>query len=184
VRGEIENVAAQFQFHPDKASPRGTERNFQPSFRPFSRRSGRLRDPIVLVSEGRERFLLPLQPAGGAKSVQSLQSTASLGYVFDHASRHAASRFQGLEAVFDPGTRRLIGELGVGPGWTCLEVGAGRRATARETREEPPRTAAPLRLVRTARKIDVFQDEPDQRFLSGRSCLGEDSRQMSFQRCH
>jgi SAM-dependent methyltransferase len=63
--------------------------------------------------------------------VQSLASSASHGYVFDNSSGHAACRFHALEAVFDPGTRRLIGELGVGLGWSCLEVGAGNGSIAR-----------------------------------------------------
>lgn len=34
-------------------------------------------------------------------------------------------RLAGLEAWFDPGTRRHLDALGIGEGWRCLEVGAG-----------------------------------------------------------
>src|ERR1700754_3473492 len=30
-----------------------------------------------------------------------------------------------IEALWDPGSRSLLDELGVGAGWRCLEVGAG-----------------------------------------------------------
>src|ERR1700754_2749151 len=30
-----------------------------------------------------------------------------------------------IEALWDPGSRSLLDELGLGPGWRCLEVGAG-----------------------------------------------------------
>jgi SAM-dependent methyltransferase len=46
-------------------------------------------------------------------------------YVFDNASAQAASRFRALEAIFDAGSQRMLLQLGVKPGWSCLEVGAG-----------------------------------------------------------
>lgn len=52
------------------------------------------------------------------------------GYVFDNAKEQAAARFRALEAIFDPGTKRFITELGVKPGWSCLEVGAGAGSIA------------------------------------------------------
>jgi len=36
-----------------------------------------------------------------------------------------------LESMSDPGTIRRMKEFGVGPGWRCLEVGAGRGSIAR-----------------------------------------------------
>ena len=33
--------------------------------------------------------------------------------------------FRRSKSVFDPGTKRLVTQLGVEPGWSCLEVGAG-----------------------------------------------------------
>src|ERR1700737_4409193 len=46
-------------------------------------------------------------------------------YVLDNAAREAADRFPALSATFDQGTIRHLQDLGVGPGWDCLEVGGG-----------------------------------------------------------
>ena len=40
-------------------------------------------------------------------------------------------RLGNLESRRDPGTIRRMKEIGVGPGWRCLEVGAGRGSIAR-----------------------------------------------------
>ena len=54
------------------------------------------------------------------------------GYVFDNAAeREAQARFAALPALYDPGTIRHLEALGVGPGWRCLEVGAGGGSIAR-----------------------------------------------------
>jgi len=39
-------------------------------------------------------------------------------------------RLRGFEAAYDPTTLRLLDELGVAPGWRCLEVGAGTGSIA------------------------------------------------------
>jgi len=36
-----------------------------------------------------------------------------------------------IESISDPGTIRRMKELGIGPGWCCLEVAAGRGSNAR-----------------------------------------------------
>lgn len=46
-------------------------------------------------------------------------------YVFDNADAQTGQRFQSLEALYDSRTVRLIEATGAGPGWRCLEVGAG-----------------------------------------------------------
>jgi len=43
-------------------------------------------------------------------------------YGFEHEK---PERLAGMEATWDPGTRALLESLGVGPGWRCLEAGAG-----------------------------------------------------------
>jgi SAM-dependent methyltransferase len=43
-------------------------------------------------------------------------------YGFEHDK---PERLAGIEATWDPGTRALLDSLGVGPGWRCLEAGAG-----------------------------------------------------------
>ena len=40
-------------------------------------------------------------------------------------------RLRVMEAWLDPSTRRHLADLGVGPGWHCLEVGAGSGSVAR-----------------------------------------------------
>jgi SAM-dependent methyltransferase len=46
-------------------------------------------------------------------------------YAFDNALAVQRERLDTLEALFDPGTIRQLEARGVGPGWRCLEVGAG-----------------------------------------------------------
>jgi SAM-dependent methyltransferase len=63
----------------------------------------------------------------------SLTSSAhkpAAGYVFDNAWHYAQERLSLNQAIFDPGTIRHLEALGVGPGWTCLEVGAGAGSIA------------------------------------------------------
>jgi SAM-dependent methyltransferase len=51
-------------------------------------------------------------------------------YVFDDAWLEERSRLGSLEAALDPGAIRHLISLGVGPGWNCLEVGAGAGSIA------------------------------------------------------
>lgn len=46
-------------------------------------------------------------------------------YEFDHEWRQERARLASLEQWEDPGTIGQLEALGVGPGWRCLEVGAG-----------------------------------------------------------
>jgi SAM-dependent methyltransferase len=46
-------------------------------------------------------------------------------YVFDNSWEKERERLAGLEVALDPGTTRHLTEIGVGPGWTCLEVAGG-----------------------------------------------------------
>jgi SAM-dependent methyltransferase len=52
------------------------------------------------------------------------------GYVFDEAWHAERARLGSLEAALDPGTIRHLSDLGVGPSWRCLEVGAGAGSIA------------------------------------------------------
>jgi len=66
-----------------------------------------------------------MEPAmGGATSAQS-------AYLLDNAAKETAARFAALSALFDEGTIRHLEQRGVGPGWHCLEVGAGGGSIAR-----------------------------------------------------
>src|SRR5258708_36003513 len=50
-------------------------------------------------------------------------------YVLDQGFEEERARLSGMEALWDPGSQALLGGLGIGPGWRCLEVGAGGGAT-------------------------------------------------------
>jgi SAM-dependent methyltransferase len=52
-------------------------------------------------------------------------------YAFPNAAEGQRERLKALEAVLDPGTIQELSELQVGPGWACLEVGAGAGSIAR-----------------------------------------------------
>ena len=46
-------------------------------------------------------------------------------YVMDPHFAEERKRLSGMESLWDPGSQALLGELGIGSGWRCLEVGAG-----------------------------------------------------------
>jgi SAM-dependent methyltransferase len=46
-------------------------------------------------------------------------------YTFDQGFAQERERLSAMESLWDPGSEALLAELGVGPGWRCLEVGAG-----------------------------------------------------------
>jgi SAM-dependent methyltransferase len=46
-------------------------------------------------------------------------------YVYAQGFAEERARISGMEALWDPGSRVLLDELGIGSGWKCLEVGAG-----------------------------------------------------------
>src|SRR5438093_4258585 len=51
-------------------------------------------------------------------------------YVFDNSWEKERERLASLESLYDPGTVRRLESVGVGPGWKCLEVGAGAGSIA------------------------------------------------------
>ncbi|HVW33227.1 MAG TPA: methyltransferase domain-containing protein [Acidimicrobiia bacterium] len=51
-------------------------------------------------------------------------------YVFDTAAEGEGDRLETLQQACDPTTFRHLGDRGVGPGWTCLEVAAGKGSVA------------------------------------------------------
>jgi ubiquinone/menaquinone biosynthesis C-methylase UbiE len=57
-------------------------------------------------------------------------TTRELTYAFSNTLGVQRQRLHALEAVLDPGTRRVLDQRGVGPGWRCLEVGAGAGSIA------------------------------------------------------
>src|SRR5262245_59306786 len=91
-------------------------------------------------------------------------------YAYDTGGEQARQRLGSLEAWLDPGTTRLLGSLGVGPGWRCLEVGGGGGSVAAWLSERvrpdgyvlatdiDPRFLVTLNLLE-ARKHDILYDE-------------------------
>jgi SAM-dependent methyltransferase len=56
---------------------------------------------------------------------------AGPGYLLDNRAAAAGARFEALSALFDPSTFRHFEALGIAPGWTCWEVGAGGPSVVR-----------------------------------------------------
>jgi SAM-dependent methyltransferase len=52
-------------------------------------------------------------------------SSVTRDYVLDQGFAQERQRIAGMEALWDPGSQALLDEFGIGPGWKCLEVGAG-----------------------------------------------------------
>jgi SAM-dependent methyltransferase len=52
-------------------------------------------------------------------------------YTLDNRWRAARARLETLEVACDPFTARHLDTIGVGPGWHCLEVGAGAGSVTR-----------------------------------------------------
>src|SRR5687767_11306018 len=52
-------------------------------------------------------------------------------YAFDNAWELERERLRGLELRLDPATIRHLETIGVGAGWTCLEIGGGGGSIAR-----------------------------------------------------
>jgi 2-polyprenyl-3-methyl-5-hydroxy-6-metoxy-1,4-benzoquinol methylase len=46
-------------------------------------------------------------------------------YAFDQAWQRERERLTALESLYDGASRTFLDDLGVGPGWHCLEVGCG-----------------------------------------------------------
>ncbi|MFE4670234.1 class I SAM-dependent methyltransferase [Streptomyces sp. NPDC056716] len=56
-------------------------------------------------------------------------------YVFDPAWEKETERLRTNEAIWDPGTLERLEKLGVAPGWSCLEIGAGSGSVVRRLAE-------------------------------------------------
>ncbi|WP_433213075.1 class I SAM-dependent methyltransferase [Microtetraspora malaysiensis] len=56
--------------------------------------------------------------------------TMETRYVFDNHSEHAFDQHRFLARAYDPFTTARLAEAGAGPGWRCLEVGAGGGSVA------------------------------------------------------
>jgi SAM-dependent methyltransferase len=65
-----------------------------------------------------------------AEALPEQSSQSGGGYLLDHTWPAERARLESLQAVLDPGTIRALDATGVGPGWRCLEVGAGAGSVA------------------------------------------------------
>ncbi|HEX8994722.1 MAG TPA: methyltransferase [Ktedonobacterales bacterium] len=79
-------------------------------------------------------------------------------YLLDNAWREQRSRLDALEAWFDPGTMRHLVALGVGPGWRCLEVGAGGGSIATWLSERVGPDGSVLATDLDTRFLDALTD--------------------------
>lgn len=57
--------------------------------------------------------------------------SAAGSYLYDQAWTDERARLKALSEIYDPGTFRLLEQLGVAPSWACLDVGAGEGSVAR-----------------------------------------------------
>lgn len=62
-------------------------------------------------------------------TAKDVQSTAK-EYVFNPTWERETERLRTNEAIWDPGTIERFERLGVAPGWSCLEIGAGNGSAA------------------------------------------------------
>ncbi|GGN86243.1 hypothetical protein GCM10010112_67560 [Actinoplanes lobatus] len=62
--------------------------------------------------------------------LESSTDDISSGYVFDPGWDRETERLRTNEALWDPGTVARFDQIGVAPGWSCLEVGAGYGSAA------------------------------------------------------
>lgn len=67
-----------------------------------------------------------LESSSKFSTICNMTTTETDGqYLFPHSWEGEGDRLMALSALFDPVTKRHLAPLGVGPGWRCLEVGAG-----------------------------------------------------------
>ena len=79
-------------------------------------------------------------------------------YLLDNRRDEAGDRFKALTAVYDPMTIRHFDLLGVGPGWKCLEVGAGGGSVVRHLSERVGPTGRVLATDIEPRFLDPLAD--------------------------
>jgi SAM-dependent methyltransferase len=80
-------------------------------------------------------------------------------YAFPNAWELARRRIELLQAAHDPSSFRRASSLGVGPGWDCLDAGAGGGSFARWLAERVGETGSVLAVDIDARLLDEL-DSP------------------------
>ncbi|HEV7862453.1 MAG TPA: methyltransferase domain-containing protein [Acidimicrobiia bacterium] len=79
-------------------------------------------------------------------------------YLLDNRQNEAGDRFEALAAVYDPMTIGHFDLLGVGPGWRCLEVGAGGGSIVRHLSDRVGPTGRVLATDLEPRFLDPLTD--------------------------
>jgi SAM-dependent methyltransferase len=82
-------------------------------------------------------------------------------YLLDNRKDEAGDRFAALAAVYDPMTVGHFDLLGVGPGWRCLEVGAGGGSIVRHLSERVGPTGRILATDLEPLFLDPLADLPN-----------------------
>ena len=99
-------------------------------------------------------------------------------YVYDQDWKDERERLAGMERLWDPGTRDLLGRLGVGEGWRCLEVGAGGGSVSEWLAERVGTTGSVVAADVSLRFLEAIErDNLEARELD---ILGEDLPEGEF----
>ncbi|WP_433498388.1 AMP-binding protein [Sphaerimonospora sp. CA-214678] len=102
----------------------------------------------------------PMQPT--AQQPTTADGADASRYVFDNHSEHARDQHTALARAYDPVTTARLDQAGVGPGWRCLEVGAGGGSVATWLAERVGPTGA---VVATDIKPERIPGVPGLRIL-------------------
>ena len=92
-------------------------------------------------------------------------------YPFDNAAPQAGERFTWLAELYDGSTGRHLDCIGIGPGWQCLEVGAGGGSIARLMGE---RVGSTGHVLATDINTDWLPASPAANITVRRHDIGED----------
>jgi SAM-dependent methyltransferase len=113
-----------------------------------------------------------------ASEVEGSMST----YVFDNSWEKERERLAGLESIYDPGTMRHMDALGVGPGWSCLELGGGGGSITAWLCQRVGRSGRVVATDLDTRFLDAI-DEPNLEVLC-HNCVDEELPDSSFDLIH
>jgi ubiquinone/menaquinone biosynthesis C-methylase UbiE len=83
----------------------------------------------------------------------------SASYALANSSKEAEARFAALSAIYDRGTVRHLGDLGVGQGWRCLEVGGGSGTIAKWLADRVAPTGHVLTTDLDTRFLDALRGQ-------------------------
>jgi SAM-dependent methyltransferase len=82
-------------------------------------------------------------------------------YWFDNSLADEGSRLRLLEAIADPRSIRLLGELHIGKGWQCAELGAGGGSMARWLADQVGESGSVLAVDRNVTLLRHLGDQPN-----------------------